>query len=242
MKIGEYVILSYDCFLSINSILKRKIHENYFYISEVNGDYFSLAPLSGEVIPDSVGSSYFGIAKIGPINNLDVHRKYCRLPPSHKNGSVVVMLQDSAQILKLQTLVKLGSIKPIDETNAVTPFQYKFEVVGKYTDEGMLLSPIGFNIEECGMIIPPHLFDSKKFKDVFLNDKLFESYREIKIPDKHLLLYCKNFEAMPGLRYFWKLEYGAKCLKCSFVNNWLDRDLENYYCRACRLDGRNDIK
>jgi hypothetical protein len=62
------------------------------------------------------------------------------------------------------------------------------------------------------------------------------------IQDKELLLYCKNHEAMPYLRYSWKLEYGAKCLKCGFVNNYLDRDLEKYYCRSCRLDGRNEIE
>lgn len=242
MKIGEYVILDSDCFLSINSVLKRKVHENYFYVSEVNGDYFSLASLSGETIPDCSGSSYFGIAKIGDLNNLDVHRKYCRLPPIHKLGSVVVMLQESAQILKLQTLVNLGSIKSIQDPNATSPIQYKFEVVGKYTDEAMLLLPIGFNIEECGIIIPINLYDQKKFDKILLNDRLFEHSEKIKIDGKKLLLYCRNYEAMPDKRYLWKLEYGAKCLKCEFVNNYLDSDLENYYCRACRSDGRNDIK
>lgn len=242
MKVGEYVILDSDCFSSINSVLKRKIHENYFYVSEVNGDYFSLAPLSGETIPDCSGSSYFGIAKIGNLNNFDVHRKYCRLPPVHKIGSIVVMLQESAQILKLQTLVNLGSIKSIQDPNATSPIQYKFCVVGKYTDEAMLLSPIDFNIEECGMIIPPNLYNQKKFNDILLNDKLFECSGEIKITNKELLLYCRNYEAMPNKRYLWNLEYGARCLKCEFVNNYLDSDLEGYYCRACRLDGRNDIK
>jgi len=242
MKIGQYVILDYNCFLSINSVLKRKIYENYFYISETDGDYFSLAPLSGETIPDSVGNSYFGIAKIGSINNLDVHRKYCRSPPIHKIGSVVCMLPESEQILKLQTLVAIGSIKSFQDPNATAPIQYKFEVVGKYTDEAMLLSPIGFEIEECGILLPPHLFDSKKFNDILLNDPRFSFDRIIKIPDKHLLLYCKNCEAMPNRRYFWHLAYGAKCLKCGFVNNYLDSDLENYYCMACRSDGRNDIK
>jgi hypothetical protein len=243
MKFGEYVILDSDCFSSVNSVLKRKIYENYFYVSEVNGDYFSLAPLSGETIPDLVGNSYFGIAKIGGINNLDVHRKYCRLPPIHKMGSIVLMLQESGQILKLQSLVKMGSIEPIQDPNAIAPIQYKFEVVGRYGDEAMLLSPIGFNIKECGILVPPHLFDSKKYNEILLNDPKFSCIStKMIIQDKELLLYCKNHEAMPYLRYSWKLEYGAKCLKCGFVNNYLDRDLEKYYCRSCRLDGRNEIE
>ena len=241
MKTGQYVILDYDCFSSINSVLKRKIYENYFYICETDGDYFSLAPLSGETIPDFVGNSYFGIAKIGSINNLDVHRKYCLLHPVHKVGSVVCMLQESEQILKLQTLVAIGSIEKFQDPNAVAPIHYKFEAVGKYTDEALLLSPIGFIIKECGILLPPHLFDSKKFKEILLNDPLFE-HNGINIPDKHLLLYCKNYETMPDKRYFWHLSYGARCLKCGFVNNYLDSDLENHYCRACRSDGRNDIK
>jgi hypothetical protein len=134
----------------------------------------------------------------------------------------------------------MGSIEPIQDPNAVAPIQYKFEVVGKYGDEGMLLQPIGFDIKECGMLIPPHLFDYKKFRDILLNNPKFER-NGINFPDKHLLLYCKNHEAMPYSRYSWKLEYGAKCLKCGFVNNYLDRDAEKYYCRSCRLDGRIEI-